>query len=174
MQNLCILNSKRYLKDMITRSYCDITVALSPVSYDDVHPKCRISFNNIIKDFVLDESKKIVFNTTIDRDTDLTIELHGKENKDSIAGRDLRINIDSVSIMGIDNKKFIYQGVYQPQYPEPWASQQRAKGIELSKEIRYADSLGWNGKWTLTISDPPFSWIHRVLDHGWIYPTDHL
>jgi hypothetical protein len=159
---------------MIIKSNCYIVVVVSPVRYDDVYPKCRISFNNIIKDLVLDESKKIDFNTTIERDTDLTIELYGKENKDSVAGRDLRINIDSVSIMGIENKKFIYQGVYQPQYPEPWASEQRAKGIELSKEIQYADSLGWNGKWTLTISNPPFSWIHRVLDHGWIYPTDHL
>jgi len=159
---------------MNIRSNCNIVVAVSPVSYDNVHPKCRIFFNNFMKDFVLNESKQIAFDTTIDKDTDLTIELYGKENKDSIAGRDLRINIDSVSIMGIENKKFIYQGVYQPDYPEPWASQQRAQGIELSKEIQYTDSLGWNGKWILTISNPPFSWIHKVLDHGWIYPVDHL
>ena len=159
---------------MNIESNCNIIVAISPVSYDHVHPKCRISFNTIEKDFVLYSSKQIVFNTIIDKDTDLTIELYGKENKDSVAGRDLRINIDSVSIMGIEDKKFIHQGMYRPRYPEPWASQQRAQGIELSKEIQYADSLGWNGEWRLTISNPPFSWIHRVLDHGWIYPTDHL
>ena len=159
---------------MNIESNCNIIVTVSPVSYEDVHPKCRISFNDIVKDFVLDKSKQIAFNTAIDKDRDLTIELYAKENKDSMAGRDLRINIDSVSIMGIENKKFIHQGVYRPEYPEPWASQQRAQGVKLSKEIQYADSLGWNGKWRLTISNPPFSWIHRVLDHGCIYPTDHL
>ena len=159
---------------MNIKSHCNIVVVVSPVGYEDVHPKCRISFNNIVEDFVLYESKRIAFNTVIDKDTELTIELYGKENKDSIIGRDLRINIDSVSIMGIENKKFIHRGIYRPEYPEPWASQQQAQGIQLSKEIKYADSLGWNGKWILTVSNPPFSWIHRVLDHGWIYPTDHL
>lgn len=159
---------------MNTKSNCDVVVYLSPTGYDDVYPKCRVSFNNDVKEFVLEESKQVVFDTSIDKDTDLIIELYGKENKDSIANRDLRINIDSISIMGIENKKFIHQGVYRPQYPEPWASQQRAQGVELNEEIQCADSLGWNGKWRLTISNPPFSWIHKILNHGWIYPADHL
>ena len=153
---------------------CNIVVALSSIGYDDVWPKCRISFNNIVKEVVVDNNKKIEFSTKINRDTDLIIEFYGKENKDSTGNRDLRVNIDSLTNMGIENKKFIYQGLYRPRYPEPWASQQRAQGVELNEEIQCADSLGWNGEWRLTISAPPFSWIHRVLDHGWIYPTDHL
>tara|TARA_B110000503_G_C6984924_1_gene344833 strand:- start:97 stop:576 length:480 start_codon:yes stop_codon:yes gene_type:complete len=159
---------------MITDADCNIVVALSPIGYNDVWPKCRTSFNGIVQDFVLNESKQIEFNTTINKDTDLIIELYGKQNKDSIMNRDVRINIDSLSIMGIENKKFIYQGVYCPQYPEPWASQQRAQGKELEQEIPYTDSLGWNGEWRLTVANPPFSWIQTVLDLGWIYPNDHL
>ena len=174
MQKTCILNSKRYLKSMNTKSNCNVVVSLSPSGYDNVYPKCRVSFNDNVKEFVLEESKQIIFDTKIDKDTDLVVELYGKENKDSIAGRDLRINIDSVSIMGIEHKKFIYKSVYRPRYPEPWASQQRAQGIKLREEIHYTDNLGWNGEWRLTISNPPFSWIHNTLDHGWVYPADHL
>ena len=95
----------------------------------------------------------------------LEVELLGKSNLDpqqAISIKDLRIN-------DISDKKFIWNGLYTPNYPEPWATEQRQQNIELLPCITNTDYLGWNGRWTLEFSSPIYTWIHRVQDHGWVY-----
>lgn len=99
----------------------------------------------------------------------LEIEFSGKENSDSLPEADLAVVIEQVQFFGITDDKFKWQGIYRPQYPEPWRSEQLAKGITLPDQLIAQDYLGWNGTWRLEFTTPIFTWIHRVQDLGWIY-----
>lgn len=95
----------------------------------------------------------------------LEIELRDKPAHDPIQA----VRIHDLVFGGIRSAKFVWQGVYRPIYPEPWASQQQALGLALASEVRDTDCLGWNGCWVLEFTVPVFTWIHQVEDLGWIY-----
>lgn len=73
--------------------------------------------------------------------------------------------VKSIIFNDITSDKFVWQGVYTPDYPEPWASEQTL----LAPELPANNYLGWNGVWRLTFTAPVFTWIHQVEDLGWIY-----
>jgi hypothetical protein len=73
--------------------------------------------------------------------------------------------IRSIKFNDITSDKFVWRGVYTPDYPEPWASEQ----TNLAQEITNTNYLGWNGIWRLEFTAPIFTWIHGVEDLGWIY-----
>jgi len=64
--------------------------------------------------------------------------------------------IKQISFFGITNPKFIWAGIYYPDYPEHYA-------------LPGQGYLGWNGIYRLEFSVPVFTWIHQTLDMGWIY-----
>ena len=107
--------------------------------------------------------------TTVDIefDTDLTqaileIEHLGKTDIDPATA----IVIDSIDFFGIQDPKFAWAGVYYPEYPEPWASQQLVKP---PTEIMGQTYLGWNGIYRLKFGVPVFTWMHQIQNLGWIY-----
>lgn len=79
---------------------------------------------------------------------------------------DMAAIIDSVEFFGISDPRFVWAGVYTPQYPEPWLSEQKQKPPEQLPQQNY---LGWNGRWRLDFSVPVFTWMHQTLNLGWIY-----
>ena len=91
----------------------------------------------------------------------LTVEHYHKSADDPTTA----VIIDSVSFFGIQDPKFAWAGIYRPEYPEPWASEQTNLATELSSHTY----LGWNGTWRLTFGVPVFTWIHQVQNLGWIY-----
>ena len=95
----------------------------------------------------------------------LTLEYVGKTNSDI----NQAIEIDYIDIEGIKADRFVWAGEYTPNYPEPWASEQRALGIELAEKHRNFKFLGWNGIWRLDFEMPVFMWIHQIENLGWIY-----
>jgi hypothetical protein len=95
----------------------------------------------------------------------LTLEYMGKTNKD----RDQAIEIDFINFEGIKADRFVWAGEYTPKYPEPWASEQHALGIELAEKHYNFKFLGWNGIWKLNFEMPIFTWIHQIENLGWIY-----
>jgi hypothetical protein len=99
----------------------------------------------------------------------ITIEFLNKKNTDTIDGKDKAIIIDKIVFNGIESKKFLWEGTYQPVYPEPWASQQKQAGKELNDIIKPSTYLGWNGLWKLNYCVPIYTWIHKLENHGWIY-----
>ena len=79
---------------------------------------------------------------------------------------DMAVIIDQVEFFGISDPKFAWAGIYTPQYPEPWYSQQTPLP---AKELAQQTYLGWNGCWRLDFSVPVFTWMHQTLNLGWIY-----
>ena len=96
---------------------------------------------------------------------DLVISFQGKDPLDV----EQSVTICDIELNGISDPRFVWRGIYKPDYPEPWASQQRESGTELAAEIQNTDYLGWNGTWCLRFGSPVFTWIHEVQDLGWIY-----
>ena len=69
-----------------------------------------------------------------------------------------RIEIDEIDIGGL-----VYDGVYTPQYPEPWATQQKDAGIELQESFKNVTQLGHNGTWQFTFQSPFYMWLLENL-----------
>jgi hypothetical protein len=78
----------------------------------------------------------------------------------------MAVIVDQIEFFGIANSKFVWAGVYTPDYPEPWLSQQAIKPADKLLQHNY---LGWNGCWRLDFDVPVFTWIHRTLNLGWLY-----
>ena len=68
------------------------------------------------------------------------------------------IEIDEINIGGL-----VYNGVYTPRYPEPWATMQRESGTELPESFKNVTQIGHNGEWKLTFSSPFYMWLLENL-----------
>ena len=96
---------------------------------------------------------------------ELWVRYEGKTNEDSTVDGDQAVEILDVTAESISSDKFVWAGVYTPEYPEPWASQQ----TDLASELTNVTYLGWNGVWRLRFTTPVFRWIHETEHLGWIY-----
>jgi hypothetical protein len=78
----------------------------------------------------------------------------------------MAVEITRVTVEGMTLDRFRWSSRYYPDYPEPWASEQKDP---LPKYHDSATYLGWNGRWEFRFSAPIFKWIHRLENLGWIY-----
>jgi len=76
------------------------------------------------------------------------------------------VEIVDISFYGISDPKFVWEGVYCPAYPEPWFSEQNPQPAATLQGQTY---LGWNGVYKLEFTVPVFTWIHNILNLGWVY-----
>jgi hypothetical protein len=74
---------------------------------------------------------------------------------------DTAVIIKQISFFGIGDPKFIWAGVYYPDYPEHYP--------DKTSPLPGHGHLGWNGVYQLEFSVPVFTWIHQTLDMGWLY-----
>ncbi len=106
----------------------------------------------------LEENKS--YNFIIDRlgkDKKQTIVEDGKIVKDQL------LHIKSIEIDEIDLGSLIYEGVYKPNYPEPWASQQTEAGNKPPETLKNVTQIGHNGTWTFTFESPFYMWLLENL-----------
>jgi hypothetical protein len=139
-----------------------IEVLLTPVMFDRT-PTGRIGIDTL-KDFVLDTPTWFTFNCE-GTHVQLTVEQYGKTIRDTRGDLDTAIIISEVKLNGITDPKFAWSGIYRPDYPDYYLSQ----NPNLKTELSAHNYLGWNGSWTLDLSLPIYTWIHKTLDLGWIY-----
>lgn len=98
-------------------------------------------------------------------DYDIWVEFINKKDADTQGNLDKAVIVEQIKFNDITDPRFVWAGMYEPIYPEPWASQQ----THLEPVLSPHTYLGWNGKWVLTFDIPIFTWIHRVENLGWIY-----
>ena len=77
--------------------------------------------------------------------------------------KDQLLHIKSIEIDEIDIGTLVYEGVYTPQYPEPWATQQREKGNELRESFKNVTEMGHNGEWRFSFGSPFYMWLLENL-----------
>ena len=106
----------------------------------------------------LEEGK--AYNLIIDRSNKnkkQTIVEDGKIVKDQL------LHIKSVEIDEIDIGSLVYEGIYKPEYPEPWATQQAEAGNKLPETLKNVTKMGHNGTWTFTFNSPFYMWLLENL-----------
>ena len=80
-----------------------------------------------------------------------------KEDDDS----NTAVIIKDIKFFDISDPKFVWAGVYYPEYPEHYPNK--------TSPLPGQGYLGWNGVYRLEFSVPVFAWIHKIKDFGWIY-----
>ena len=106
----------------------------------------------------LEEGKS--YSIIIDRsgkDKTQTVVKDGKITKDQL------LHIKSIEIDEIDIGGLVYEGVYKPNYPEPWATQQAEAGNKLPETLKNVTQMGHNGTWTFTFKSPFYMWLLENL-----------
>ena len=100
---------------------------------------------------------------------DLVIKRSGKGTKQTVINekgdilKDQLLNIKTIEIDEIDIGGLVFEGVYKPEYPEPWASQQRSAGTELPAEFKNVTQMGHNGTWSFKFESPFYMWLLENL-----------
>jgi hypothetical protein len=148
----------------------NLKVQLKPI-WHITPPEINIGVNNNIKKLILSEEQTFHYECIANDSSTLTIELLNKTDADSIPdkGLDKAVIIESISFFDITDPRFVWMGIYEPKYPEPWATQQQAQGVVLKQHLTNQTYMAWNGKWVLTFTVPVFTWIHHAQNLGWIY-----
>jgi len=77
--------------------------------------------------------------------------------------KDQLLHIKSIEIDEIDIGGLVYEGVYTPRYPEPWATQQRESGNDLKDSFKNVTEMGFNGEWKFTFASPFYMWLLENL-----------
>ena len=103
-----------------------------------------------------------------DKSYSLDIIRTGKPDQETVLENDTIIkdqllNIKYVEIDEIDLGALLFEGVYTPEYPEPWATQQRDKGVSLPKSFKNVTQMGHNGVWAFKFTSPFYMWLLENL-----------
>ena len=99
----------------------------------------------------------------------LIIKRIGKSNSQTVINEkgdilnDQLLNIKSIEIDEIDLGGLVYDGVYTPQYPEPWATQQIKAGVDLPASFKSVTRMGHNGVWSFEFQSPFYMWLLENL-----------
>jgi len=99
----------------------------------------------------------------------LSIKRSGKSNNQTVVNekgdilKDQLLHIKSIEIDEINIGALVFEGVYTPEYPEPWATQQRQAGIELQESFKNVTGMGHNGKWDFKFEAPFYMWLLENL-----------
>ena len=99
----------------------------------------------------------------------MIIKRSGKTNNQTIINekgdilKDQLLHIKHITIDEIDIGALVYEGVYTPEYPEPWATQQRQSGNELKESFKNVTQMGFNGEWKFKFTSPFYMWLLENL-----------
>jgi len=77
--------------------------------------------------------------------------------------KDQLLNIKSIEIDEIEIGSLVYEGVYTPDYPEPWATQQKEAGNELIESFKDVTQMGHDGTWRFKFESPFYMWLLENL-----------
>ena len=100
---------------------------------------------------------------------DLIINRHGKSKNQTVVNdkgdllKDQLLHIKKIEIDEIDLGGLVYEGMYTPNYPEPWATQQRESGQDLRDSFKNVTQMGFNGEWRFTFESPFYMWLLENL-----------
>ena len=144
-------------------------LVLEPIFHDEL-PEVEVCLDDIRLFYGgLDSKKTLEFDEKLPVGPhQLTVRFLNKKDQDTVVekGLDKAVIIESVSFVGIESQRFVWSGIYTPQYPEPWYSQQSSPP---PAELPSHTYLSWNGVWKLNFTSPIFTWIHQIEGMGWIY-----
>jgi len=99
----------------------------------------------------------------------LTINRSGSDKTQTVVNekgdllKDQLLHIKGIEMDEIDLGALVYEGLYTPDYPEPWATQQREAGVELRESFKNVTCIGHNGTWQFKFASPFYMWLLENL-----------
>ena len=70
------------------------------------------------------------------------------------------LHIKTIKLDNIDLRNLIWHSSkFEPEYPEPWASEQQSQGVKLEKQVLGEMYLGHNGTWSFTFTSPIYKFL---------------
>ena len=70
------------------------------------------------------------------------------------------LHIKTIKLDNIDLRNLVWhRSEFEPVYPEPWASEQQAQGVELEKQVVGEMYLGHNGVWRFAFTSPIYKFL---------------
>lgn len=144
-----------------------VSLLLIPIWHNDP-PVIEVSVDDNTQKVSLTETGVFNFETHSLSDIVVSVKFTNKHDNDTVIEKNLdkAVIIDSLTINGISDPKFVWAGEYWPDYPTLWYNQQIKKPPAVLTNHNY---LGWNGTWLVRIQVPAFRWMHGVLGLGWTY-----
>jgi len=117
-----------------------------------------------------DKPTRIEFEHTLEdgEEYNLKIVRSGKDGHQTVVEngeivQDQLLHIKNLEMDEIDIGALVYEGIYTPEYPEPWATQQRSAGTELPVSFKNVTTMGHNGTWQLQFASPFYMWLLENL-----------
>ena len=136
------------------------SLTIEPVGYDAIWPEFYIKIDDQLQDQgLLLEQRTYNFDITLsDGLHTINVGFVNKRDTDTVVNngnivKDRAVYIHPIVIEGYALDDFMYQATYYP----------------VGKEKLKSNYLGWNGVWTLPITTPIFTWIHKTQNLGWVY-----
>lgn len=139
-------------------------------------PVAKIAVDNIeyFNDTIPKGSQVIRFTHTCDfnKPHRLTLTRSGKDDtqcKTLPNGHQLDqiLTLEKLKVDGIDIRNIVWsQSINIAEYPEPWASEQRAAGNILEEEAIGVTTFGHNGTWYLDFTSPFYIFIMSWMGGG--------
>lgn len=149
-----------------------IEIDVTP-DYWDKAPSIRVLLNNIeLFNDTISTSQTVSIkydNNTIKDSNVLEIYRYGKTIEDTQIDesgnilQDQVLHLNSISLNEIELGNIIYTVDFYPEYPEPWASEQKQQGIELVEKYSPCTSFFHNGVWRLEWTEPFHIWYLERL-----------
>ncbi len=150
----------------------DITIILES-KYFDKPPNADIYINDklieTVKFEASDKPVSITFACELADANDIIIHRYGKTIFDTIVKdgniiSDQTLSINNIIVNRIPLEKLLYLGVFYPDYPEPWHTEQKELGIELPTSMTYHNKLFHNGRWILNFEMPIHVWFFNNIN----------
>ena len=108
----------------------------------EIHPTDDFKISNRVVEysFQIDDQKNHL----------IKIKRFGKQPSDTLfednkVTKDQLLYIEDIVVDDVSLKRFLHLGNFYPDYPEPWASEQRSNGVELPEVENYRSTLYHNG-----------------------------
>jgi hypothetical protein len=130
-----------------------IEVDLRPIA----QPWICIGIGSDRRTVKLVEPTRFRFDFCVSEMFELSVEHFDKDDNDPSTA----VEVTGITMFGISDPKFVWTGTYWPDYPPHLSDQPVSRPGQ--------GYLSWNGVYRLTVQVPVFTWMHRVLDLGWIY-----
>jgi len=129
----------------------------------------ELKFSNEMK---LPEICKIEFfqNLAFDQPHLLEIKRSGKSDSQCLVSENKILKdqvawIEKIVIDGVDVQNLIWsQSWFVPDYPEPWAAEQKRAGVELEEKVISGTIWGHNGIWSLGFTSPFYKFLFDCMN----------
>jgi hypothetical protein len=138
-------------------------------TYWHLPPKLEIRVDgDTVGNYSVDQHEShIRFRRMMTFDRPHTLELHrtGKTNDQTKIMPDgsyktQMLKIKTIKLDNIDLKNLIlHSSIFEPDYPEPWASEQKANGVQLEAQVPGELYLGHNGIWRFNFTSPVYKFL---------------